>query len=459
MGGRTSLTYGIDLQRTVPRTDSTITGRNEPDDFINEAGGYVHTETTLSPTVDFIAAARVDYHNRLPDVVFSPRAAIVARPSGTHAFRLTYNRAFSTPTTNNLFLDLIGGVLPTPVPTTVRLVGVPTDGFRFRRDCDGTLCMRSPYTPAALGGPETYLPVDATQLWPVLVDTLRGRGIDIAAIPTPTAAQVGTSLARLNIGTGRFEPVTGATDIPGLRPVITNSVELGYRATLLDRLSLGVDIYREWKNDFVSAERVETPSAFFDQASLASYLGGFMPADTAQLLATLIAQVPVGTVTPEEARDPWDILVTYRNFGELSYWGADLELGVILTPAIAVGGTYSWTSRHSFEVLELGAVDTIPLNAPSHRGSLTALYRNAGLGLDVELRGRAADGFPMGSGVYQGDVEAYAVVDATVGYGLPFAEGVTLTVSALNVLDHRHREFLGAPEIGRLVTARVRAEF
>jgi iron complex outermembrane receptor protein len=61
--------------------------------------------------------------------------------------------------------------------------------------------------------------------------------------------------------------------------------------------------------------------------------------------------------------------------------------------------------------------------------------------------------------VYVGDVAAYAVVDALVGYRLPFAPAVTLTVNALNVTGNDHREFVGAPRIGRLVTGSVRAEF
>ncbi len=274
VGSRVNLTYGLDLQRTEPRTEGTLTGRNEDDDAINEAGGYLHADVQLTPVLRAVAAARVDYHNRLTDLVFSPRAALVLQPQEAHTFRLTYNRAFSTPNTNNLFLDLIAGVLPSPVPIPVRLVGVPKDGFSFRRDCDGGLCMRSPYTPTALGGDTAYLPLDVTLLWPVLVDTLRGRGIDVSAVPAPTSADVATVLRRFDIGTRMFRPATDARDIPPLRPTIDNVIELGYRGVLWDQVSLGVDVYKAWKNDFQGAERVETPNAFFDPASLAAYLGG-----------------------------------------------------------------------------------------------------------------------------------------------------------------------------------------
>jgi iron complex outermembrane receptor protein len=458
-----NLTYGIDLQRTVPRTDGTITGRNEEDDAINEVGAYLHSEVELFPNLRLVTAARVDYHNRLENPVVSPRVALVAQPGRDQTVRFTYNRAFSTPSTNNLFLDLFGDAISSPllpIDIPIRLVGVPSTGFNYRRDCGGGLCMRSPYTPTDLGDENTYLPLDVTLLWPVLVDTLLGRGIDISEIQAPNAAQVGTVLMMLDMGSGRFVPVSGVADIPPIGPTIDDVLELGYKAVLWDRVSLGVDVYRVWKNDFIAAERVETPNVFFDQAMLTDYFEGFMPADTAADLAEIIAMVPAGTVTPQEARDPWDVLVTYRNFGKVGYWGADLELGAMLSRSLSVQGSYSWASRDLFPVVNaVGEPDTLPLNAPANKGTFSALYRDDVLGVNAEVRGRWVGAYPLSSGVYVGNVEAYSVVDATVGYRLPFAPAVTVTVNALNVLDNRHREFIGAPEIGRLVTGMVRAEF
>ncbi|MGH7571867.1 MAG: TonB-dependent receptor, partial [Gemmatimonadota bacterium] len=80
---REDVIYGLDLQRTEPRTDGTITGRNEDDDTIDEIGGYVHSTTRLTETLDFIGALRLDHHNRLEDPILSPRAALVLEPTPT----------------------------------------------------------------------------------------------------------------------------------------------------------------------------------------------------------------------------------------------------------------------------------------------------------------------------------------------------------------------------------------
>lgn len=457
--GRGVLTYGMDARRTVPKTEGTITGRNEANDNIDELGAYLHAETPLARPLTFVSAIRVDYNSRLPDPVFSPRAALIFRPGARQAIRLTYNRAFSTPNTNNLFLDLRGATLPTPIPMDVRLVGVPLDGFTFRRDCGG-LCMRSPYTPAAAGGPGTYLPLDGTVVWTTLVDSLRSKSpYDLSGIPAPTSTDVSTRLQRLDIGSQRFVPVSGQDDIPALRPTISSAVELGYRAILSDAFEMELDAYYGWKSDFISGERTETPNAFYDPATLRDYLARYLPADSAQFYSNIVSQIPLGTVTPVEARDPWDILVTYRNYGRLGYWGGDASFTAKIMPQLAAHVGFSWTSRNTFPVTSSAGPDTVMLNAPRRRGSLTISYGDPIGGLTVQLRGRAVETFPVRSGVYVGTVKGYAVFDGNVGYRLPFMPLVTMTLAADNIFDHIHQEFIGVPEIGRMVSLRAGATF
>ncbi len=87
---------------------------------------------------------------------------------------------------------------------------------------------------------------------------------------------------------------------------------------------------------------------------------------------------------------------------------------------------------------------------------MSANYRNDRTGLSAEIRGRYVDAFPVNSGSYIGEVEAYGLVDANVTYALPFSRSTQISLAATNLLDDRHREFVGAPELGRLVLLRVR---
>jgi iron complex outermembrane receptor protein len=86
-------------------------------------------------------------------------------------------------------------------------------------------------------------------------------------------------------------------------------------------------------------------------------------------------------------------------------------------------------------------------------------YRNRAHSFAAELRGRYVEGFPMKSGVYAGEVQTYVVCDANLSYTLPFSANTRVALTALNVLDNKHREFVGAPVLGRLVLARLTQTF
>ncbi len=462
--GRHHLTYGFDYQRTDPRTGGTIYGRYEDQDITDELGAYLHAETRVSK-LRLVSALRADYHSMVKSPVLSPRVGLVAEPKAGQKVRFTYNRAFSTPTTYDFFLDLLVDSLREPLtgtalPFAVRALGVPKGGLVFRRNCAGglgNLCMYSPFTPAALGGPGQALPIDATVLWDVLLDTLRRRDPSIPAIPRPAPGEVQSVLRVLNTGTRTFDPVDPASlgDVAPLEHRITNSLELGYKGLLSNRALAAVDVYYSWIRGFL-AQWVATPNVFFDPVTLGSYLGRFMPASRAGQLAGIIGSIPVATVSPEHSGSKTDILVMTRNFGRVSYWGVDLALALQPVWEMQLAATYSWASKSLFR--NVGGVSDIALNAPQHKVGFSTAYRDRRTGFSGELEGSYVGSFPVISGVFEGRVEDYFVLDAAVAYTVPWVKGLTLSLDVKNLLDHRHREFVNVPEIGRLAVARVRLE-
>lgn len=454
-GARQRWTYGVDAQWTDPRTDGTIMGRNESDDGIRELGAYLHSETNLRPTIDLVMALRVDDHSRFKDAVLSPRVAVVGHPREDQNIRVTYNRAFGTPATDDLFADLVVDSLR-PLPYGVRVEGLPETGYTFRREA-GVASMRSPFTPSSAGGPATYFPPDATLLWDAAVAIADPDGsYGLTAVPPPTAADVGSVLRALNTN-GGFDPVLDVTDIAALRPTITNSVEVGYRRLIGGRIRIAADGYRTWIENFIGHLHVITPNVFLEQATLSTYLSQYMSQGTADALAQAMTQIPLGTVTPEQALDPSDVILAVRNFGTVSLWGADFSLGAELSDRISLAGTFSWVSRDLFPNLD--GIEDLALNAPTRKGTVSVAYRDPTRGLTGEARFRSAASFPVLSGVYAGDVESYSLFDIGVGIRLSRAPNATLAVTAENILDLRHQEFLGAPRIGRLVLARIGAQF
>ncbi|MFL5613410.1 MAG: TonB-dependent receptor plug domain-containing protein [Gemmatimonadaceae bacterium] len=465
-GARETLTYGADGQRTDPRTGGTIDGRNENDDIVAEVGGYVQSETHLTPRVDAILAARVDNNDRLPNAVFSPRAAIQFRPTDGHVIRLTYNRAFETPTAQDLFSDFPAAIGAGGLPFVVRSVGVPRAGFSFAHDCGGAggLCMQSPYT----GGQAT--PVDATLAWARVVALARALNWgDLSGIPAPTKADVASVLrvADISGATPSFTTVepTAVGDIPALRPTVTNTLEGGYKGRFGDRLQVAFDLYYEWRKDFIGPPQVITPTVFLDPGTLATYLSKYMSAAAAADVAAKIAGIngsaatpglPLGTVAPTGSLGgSADLLVTYRNFGSLHRAGSDIAAQWIVGAGLSLSGAYSWTNRVLWNRSEMNNISDVALNAPGDRASLALQMRDGARGFSTYLRVRHAGAFPMNSGVYVGNVAAYTLTDAGLSYRVPQRSDLLLTLSADNLLDARHREFVGAPEIGRLVLVQL----
>jgi outer membrane receptor for ferrienterochelin and colicins len=65
---------------------------------IRQVGVYGQVETPLMPWLDVVLAGRYDSHENY-DAQFSPKAALVLKPVENQAFRVSYNRAFKSPTT------------------------------------------------------------------------------------------------------------------------------------------------------------------------------------------------------------------------------------------------------------------------------------------------------------------------------------------------------------------------
>lgn len=482
------LTYGADLQFTNPVTDSTVNGRNEGDDNFTEFGIYLQSETKLIPEMlDLTVAGRFDKHSRLDDPIISPRAALVFTPLKDHALRFTYNQAYSAPTTNEMFLDIIAANTQL---FNVRAAGVPQSGYSFSFDASGNPIMHSFLADPSKGLSST----DVGAIWEGLKQVLIANFPDTATqsvirqIPAPPPGVVKTELRGVNPANGTFisfNPSSIANRGP-TKPTLTSTIELGYNGVLADRVAISLDLYRSHYTDFVGPLQVITPTVFLERQSLEGYLtqvfiGGGLPEGQAKLLAasfapqvsgilgdTLLRGVPVGTVTPNEVNDPTAVYLTYRNYGNITLYGYDLGLQVGVAEGLALNGSVSYVDKNFFRNLD-GVAD-LSLNAPKFKFSVGAEYRSAQLGFSIRSLFRHVDGFQVNSGVYLGSVPGYSVVDLNIDYELPWVEGLKATLTAQNLLtfvegsdggpfSQRHSEFVGAAPIGRLVLGRLSYSF
>jgi hypothetical protein len=263
--------------------------------------------------------------------------------------------------------------------------------------------------------------------------------------------------------------LAGISDVAPLEPTIWQTFEIGYKGLLLgNNLLLGANAYFTDVDNFVSALEPFTPNVFLDGATLAGYLisEGVAPED-AQTIASAVGSaetasgfvgLPLGVMAPTTAGGTTasPILLTYRNLGDFNYFGADASLTYILNERWELGGTISWVEKDVFLTGDPDdpATREVALNAPRWKGSLIVGYREPGGGLSGAFRGRYVDGFPVASGVYTGEVDAYTVFDLNVGYMFTDT-GVGLQLDITNVFDNDYQSFVGVPNFGRYAMLRM----
>ncbi|MCZ7558105.1 MAG: TonB-dependent receptor [Bacteroidia bacterium] len=469
-------TYGVEMFLTRPETDGTIMGRNENKDDVNEFGAYVQSDTRLSgDMLTLLLAGRFDYHSALEDPVFSPRAGLRFSPTENHSFRVTYNRAFLTPAISDLFLDMsitddVFGLGLPPLMYGLRNVGVPETGYTFARN-DGDLVFHSKLNPDPLmglgvGQASAYWDavVQAVSLSPDMPEEARQL---LQMLPAPDASQVGGALALLNIETEGFDLISPSQvrDIARLKPTMLSSWEIGYKGMITEKLQAGVDVYHSAYENFVTPARVATPNVFLDGEQTAAYLfaqaAPIVGEEAAQQFAALVAQgmaqVPIGTVTPEQASDRTELLMIPINYGKINYWGTDLHFRAGLLRNLQLSGTYSFINTIYFD--DVDGMGPLSLNVPQHKASLSVQYTEPSSGIQGTARYRFVDGHRIKSGVYEGRISPYGLIDLGMQIPLPLPLRPDFVVSVKNLLDHRHVEFIGGAEVGRLLSGRVQLRF
>jgi outer membrane receptor for ferrienterochelin and colicins len=504
---RTKFVLGAEYLATRPQTQGTIDGRNENDDDINEYGGYLQTTTTITPKIDFLAAARVDANSRIDGYQFSPRAALIFRPDSNNNFRVTFNRAYGSPTSFSFFLDQYSGQTPAPGMPVQILGNPPKTGWQFANTCTGafgSLCMRSPYVPgvvgasaasayagfvtpnAAFGGISPLQAIIQSQPSSVFGGDAAKAAL-LSALPIiqglhPTDASVGSILVDLNSN----KPVAAApSNYAPLGANFANTWEVGYKGFLSQRVSLEADAWFQRRPSDPTTQ-ILNPGILFNGQQLGQFLGaaigqalvaaGVPPAQAqaqaaalATGLATVMAKVPVGAAAFNSPLYTQPYLVfSYQNSpGYINVHGFDIAADFLLPQGWSVATTYSNLNKNVYTDAP-GATVSNPLaaNTPKHRATVTLRYDNQEHGYGVEVRGRYADAFPVNSGVFNSyglpagsaaypPVPVNAFLDAGFSWVLPVNGAPRWSLNATNLLDNQVASFVGVPKIGRMIMTRI----
>lgn len=138
--------FGAQFRNDIVSSDRQwLTDRLTGEDLsVSQKGVYGQLDVQLHRMLNLVTAARYDDHENY-DAQFSPKVGVVFKPIEGHAARVTYNRAFKSPTTlqTNFFIPDFAPVI------AGHMVGVHgnTRGFIVRDGAGATIATYAPLSP------------------------------------------------------------------------------------------------------------------------------------------------------------------------------------------------------------------------------------------------------------------------------------------------------------------------
>ena len=506
--------YTVQAQytHTIRSWQELITGVDLTFEHIDKFGAYLQSNTKLSNRLELTLALRGDYNNAVTDLQVSPRVALVLKPSPSSSLRATYNRSLSSPLATDYFLNLVAASLG---QLNVRARGGAT-GFTYDRN-PAYLNLGAPTSLVAssmlpgMEGAKVPVGVDTGTFYGLIYEGLaaitdddlsrllaeQGLNVPVQFLPVlrdrlrPEVTKVEgfspgvlgfPNLSTLEIATD--PKLNHLQDSGPIQPAITQSWEIGYRGIIQKRILFAVDGYFARRKNFTGPLQVRTPlvlvpdlkqhltrdiaDGFAGNAEIANTLAlfGLTPQEASELLIKIAGddlpgpKMPVAIVQPNENNKGEghfpELMLTYPNFGSIRYFGMDVSAQVMASDRLMFFGNASWVSDDYFDRTELKEETEdaeLALNAPGFKFKLGGQYQR-GNGISLSASGRFTRGFPVITGQYVGHVPSYTIIDIGAGYAIRRA-GLRADLGISNLLDSNHREFVGAPRLGRVASLRL----
>jgi iron complex outermembrane receptor protein len=367
----------------------------------------------------------------------------------------------------------------------VRAQGVPKTGFTFTRGANGAPLWQSNVLPAAVGANMMLNTANIDAFHWQAIRQLAAAGLaanpqTAALAPALLQAPTPGSGGLPSVGVRMMNPLTGlpvsdVTDIDALEPTTYNTFEIGYKGIFNERLLLAADFYTTRAENFVGPLIVETPTVNLEPVQLATYLTTYLvtaaglPMTNAQAIATNLTQnlarIPLGVVTPNEAFERNAVMLTYRNFGEINYFGIDLNAEYLVSSQVTISGNYSHVSKDKWLELDDNPDFNVFLNAPQNKFALGMRYDNQ-KGFDGGVKFRYIDGFPIQSGIYTtynettgvyDPLDSYYSLDVNLGY--QFTKNIRGSFVVNNLTNNKKPQFAGTPDIGLFAVGGVSVTF
>jgi outer membrane receptor protein involved in Fe transport len=404
LGGRHILSYGGNVRQNNFKITLTPNGEDR-----TEFGAYLQEEFF---TQRFRASVglRVDKFGNIDDPVLSPRISLMYKPAASHSVRVSFNRAFRSPSAINNFLD--------------------QDVF------SPNLLDLRPLAPFAQG---PFAPLRTALAAPIQL-RVKNRGSEVVTPP--------------------YE----------LKEESVDAYEIAYTGSF-GRTTIGAAVYQNDSNENINFTEL-VPSAQnpqglpgFDRynlqnapATIGLNLNGVSV--PGPLLVSFLALPPINANLPPLIRPGLPRTVTtYLNLGPIRQRGLELSVDHTVSSELSLFTNYSWqdtpkvleadADQIEYPAQEVGIPSEHRFNAGvnwnSKRFVGTASVNYASEALWTDVLGRAYSGFTDG----------YTMVNAS--FGVKFAEGKTiLTLKGTNLFNEDVQQHVFGDILKRSVFAELR---
>jgi outer membrane receptor for ferrienterochelin and colicins len=499
------ITTGFDTRQAFSDSRNLTYGRYEKKDDYFIYGGYLQGKWAVSPKLNVLAAGRYDGFNFLDKGFFSPRAALVFKPTAHHTLRASYNLAGQVPNAVNMFLDLPAA------PVVPGLMDIWVGGQKTPHILNGNNSNMDVTIP---GFPN--LPLDAKGMplaFPYLavnqaiLDVLRPNlGADPLGIANflKTFVPAGTTgnLYGWNIFEGPQTPLAVQNNNPATVTKFA-TYELGYSGFIKNKWRINLDIYNtSITNGFnftavapvYSLLGADSGAGLYKSVgdALSAYLKGkglsdadinkIVYGDPANPAVPGIAQIyagagkafddpvtgagglyPVfGAAESQSGVVPLDDNIVHIAGADrispdtYNYTGIDLGTQYYFREDIIGYFNYSWLSKNEWKLGDKNVTVPYNLNTPKTKIRMGLQYLPA-QGFSGSISFQHTPSYNATFGLYSGKTDEQNLIDLNLGYG--FNNGLKFSFNVTNLFNSTYRYAPAMPKIGRIALGKLTYTF
>ena len=255
--------------------------------------------------------------------------------------------------------------------------------------------------------------------------------------------------------------------------------EFGYKGQVSDNMTIAVDVYQMNISDYVS--NLQQISGFTVMAAdggsyVAALLTGMYGNDNltnfvnaldsngvyggadelAAAIASGVAQLPTGSIAPEQSPYGANIVVGYRQLTEdLKLNGMEATLNYFPSNDWNFYMNMSTLSESTIDAEDQnGRISTVNMNTPKFKMGAGMQYAGEGVSYGMSLRYQDsyfADGFASTSG----QIPSFYTLGVNGKWNVDSVPGMSVGLSIDNITDVVHKETFLGPEMGRFTTLSV----